>query len=172
MAIACLAERAPCLPLRMSSISSRTNSPACVLGAFPARAFFRARSRVRFSGMGFPSVEFSQLVLRALEHGALRARHAAAGAVEVEVEHGHGGAKRRALAPAAVLRRSLKRLSHRARRALSKHAVLKIKRIAGAHHVRGPTFAPLSHRPRGAMRVPARPLLLSAARFLRRRGWR
>src|SRR5207245_117853 len=31
IAIACLAERAPCLPSRTCSISSRTNSPACVL---------------------------------------------------------------------------------------------------------------------------------------------
>ena len=36
MAIACLVERAPCLPSRMCSISSRTNSPACVDGAFPS----------------------------------------------------------------------------------------------------------------------------------------
>lgn len=35
MAIACLLDRAPCLPLRMWSISSRTNSPACVVGALP-----------------------------------------------------------------------------------------------------------------------------------------
>jgi hypothetical protein len=33
MAMACLVERAPCLPRRMCSISSRTNSPACVVGA-------------------------------------------------------------------------------------------------------------------------------------------
>src|SRR5215204_2348825 len=31
MAIACFADRAPCLPSRTCSISSRTNSPACVL---------------------------------------------------------------------------------------------------------------------------------------------
>ncbi len=35
IAIACFVDRAPCLPFRMCSISSRTNSPACVLGAFP-----------------------------------------------------------------------------------------------------------------------------------------
>jgi hypothetical protein len=35
MAIACFVERAPCLPSRMCSISSCTNSPACVLGALP-----------------------------------------------------------------------------------------------------------------------------------------
>jgi hypothetical protein len=34
IAIACLVERAPCLPRRTCSISSRTNSPACVDGAF------------------------------------------------------------------------------------------------------------------------------------------
>src|SRR5947208_4158 len=32
IAIACLVLRAPCLPFRMCSISSRTNAPACVLG--------------------------------------------------------------------------------------------------------------------------------------------
>jgi hypothetical protein len=35
IAMACLAERAPCLPSRTCSISSWTNSPACVLGALP-----------------------------------------------------------------------------------------------------------------------------------------
>src|SRR2546423_15482820 len=90
MAIACLVERAPCLPLRMSSISSRTNSPATVLADFPARAFLRARSSVRFSGMGgFPFKETSQLPFGAFQHFALRARQRAAGAVEVKVEHRH-----------------------------------------------------------------------------------
>lgn len=42
MAIACFVERAPCSPLRMASISSRTNSPACVEGASPSRLSFRA----------------------------------------------------------------------------------------------------------------------------------
>src|SRR5918999_621076 len=51
IAIACLVERAPCFPSRMCSISSRTNSPACVLGALPSRLSRRARSIVSFSGM-------------------------------------------------------------------------------------------------------------------------
>src|SRR6185503_19040461 len=51
IAIACFAERAPCFPSRMCSISSRTNSPACVLADFPARLALRARSTVFFSGM-------------------------------------------------------------------------------------------------------------------------
>jgi len=42
IAMACFVERAPCLPSRMWSISSRTNSPAWVEGAFPSRASFRA----------------------------------------------------------------------------------------------------------------------------------
>ena len=42
-AIACFDERAPCLPLRMWSISSRTNSPAAVDGRFPVE-----RSRFAF----------------------------------------------------------------------------------------------------------------------------
>jgi hypothetical protein len=46
MAIACFVERAPCFPSRTWSISSRTNSPACVDGAFPSRASSRARSSV------------------------------------------------------------------------------------------------------------------------------
>jgi hypothetical protein len=37
IAMACFVDRAPCLPSRMWSISSRTNSPACVLGALPSR---------------------------------------------------------------------------------------------------------------------------------------
>src|SRR4051812_42750765 len=52
MAIACLVLRAPCLPSRTCSISSRTNSPACVVGALPSRASLRARSTVFFSGIG------------------------------------------------------------------------------------------------------------------------
>jgi hypothetical protein len=40
MAIACLADRAPCFPLRIWRTSSRTNSPACVLGALPSRRSF------------------------------------------------------------------------------------------------------------------------------------
>ena len=46
IAIACLAERAPCLPSRICSISSRTNSPACVLADFPSRLSSAARSSV------------------------------------------------------------------------------------------------------------------------------
>src|SRR5439155_902304 len=44
MAMACLVDRAPCFPSRMCSISSRTNSPACVLGAFPSALSRLARS--------------------------------------------------------------------------------------------------------------------------------
>src|SRR5437868_6255524 len=51
MAIACSGERAPCLPSRMCSISSRTNSPAWVVGALPSRSSSRARSIVSFSGI-------------------------------------------------------------------------------------------------------------------------
>src|SRR5439155_22076008 len=51
MAIACLVDRAPCLPSRTCSISSRTNSPAWVLGAFPSFLSSSARSKVSFSGI-------------------------------------------------------------------------------------------------------------------------
>ena len=51
IAIACFAFFAPCLPARMRSISSFTNSPACVLADFPARLSRRARSMVAFSGI-------------------------------------------------------------------------------------------------------------------------
>src|SRR5262249_13646347 len=51
MAIACLLERAPCLPFRMCSISSLTNSPACVLADFPALLSAIARFNVCFSGI-------------------------------------------------------------------------------------------------------------------------
>ena len=51
MAIACLLERAPCLPSRTCSISSRTNSPAWVLADFPCALSLRARALVRSSGM-------------------------------------------------------------------------------------------------------------------------
>ena len=48
MAIACSGDRAPCSPRRILRISSRTNSPAWVLGALPARLSLRAFSMVRF----------------------------------------------------------------------------------------------------------------------------
>jgi hypothetical protein len=51
IAMACLVERAPCFPSRTWCISSRTNSPACVDGALPARLSARARSTVSFSGI-------------------------------------------------------------------------------------------------------------------------
>jgi len=51
MAIACLVDRAPCRPSRIRSISSRTNSPACVEGDFPSASVRRARSRVFLSGI-------------------------------------------------------------------------------------------------------------------------
>jgi hypothetical protein len=51
MAMACFAERAPCLPARTWRTSSRTNSPACVVGDFPSRLSRLARAIVLFSGM-------------------------------------------------------------------------------------------------------------------------
>src|SRR4051812_23803195 len=51
MAMACLVERAPCLPWRTCSISSSTNGPACVVGAFPSCLALRAFLSVVFSGM-------------------------------------------------------------------------------------------------------------------------
>src|SRR5215510_15429382 len=114
MAIACFAERAPCFPSRTWRICSRTNSPACVLGDLPSRAFRRARSTVRFSGMRSPSasgglfaVELSKLPLRALEDVLLRLRHPLPRAVDVEIEHRHRRAERRALASSAALGRAL-----------------------------------------------------------------
>jgi hypothetical protein len=58
MAMACLAERAPCFPSRTCRISSRTNSPACVVGALPARLSLRARSIVLCSGMSSTTSTF------------------------------------------------------------------------------------------------------------------
>ena len=57
IAIACLVERAPCLPWRICSISSRTNSPAWVEGALPSASSWRARSIVFFSGI---TIEFAR----------------------------------------------------------------------------------------------------------------
>ena len=51
MAIACSGDRAPCSPSRICSISSRTNSPAWVLGDLPSRSSSRACSMVSFSGI-------------------------------------------------------------------------------------------------------------------------
>lgn len=44
IAMACFAERAPCLPSRTCSISSRTNSPAAVEALLPSRRSSSARS--------------------------------------------------------------------------------------------------------------------------------
>lgn len=55
IAMACFADFAPCFPLRICSISSRTNSPAWVVGAFPSFLSFFARSIALFSGIkGLP----------------------------------------------------------------------------------------------------------------------
>jgi hypothetical protein len=51
IAIACSVDRAPCFPSRMWSISSRTNSPACVDGDFPSRLSRCARRIVSFDGI-------------------------------------------------------------------------------------------------------------------------
>src|SRR4029453_10717108 len=51
IAIACLVERAPCLPSRTWWISSRTNSPACVEGDLPSSLSRSARSNVSCSGI-------------------------------------------------------------------------------------------------------------------------
>jgi hypothetical protein len=50
IAMACFVDRAPCFPARISSISSRTNSPAWVEADFPSRSSRRARSMVCFFG--------------------------------------------------------------------------------------------------------------------------
>jgi hypothetical protein len=52
MAIACLADRAPCLPRRTCSISSRTYSPACVVPALRCRLSLSALRNVSCLGIG------------------------------------------------------------------------------------------------------------------------
>src|SRR5262245_56902352 len=75
MAIACLVDRAPCLPPRTWWNSSRTNSPACADGDFPCRLSRRARSMVLRSGI---SASFS--ALETIDR-ATRKAHALAGLV-------------------------------------------------------------------------------------------
>jgi hypothetical protein len=55
IAIACFVDFAPCFPSRMWCISSRTNSPACVLAAFPCCLSRCARLNVSCSGIVNPS---------------------------------------------------------------------------------------------------------------------
>src|SRR6267143_2134125 len=121
--------------------------------------------------MGFPSVEFPELPFRALEHLALRARKALAAAIDVEVQHRHRRAERRALAAPAALGRALERTRDGARAAPREDAALEVERIARTHDARRPAFRPLCHKRRAAMVVPRR-RLSSAARFLARRGSR
>jgi hypothetical protein len=54
MAMACLMFRAPWTPSRTCSISSRTNSPACVEGALPFFASSRARRTTSDSAIATP----------------------------------------------------------------------------------------------------------------------
>src|SRR5207302_9380800 len=57
IAIACFGDRTPCLPSRTWWISSRTNSPAAVVGALPSARSSRAFSSASlspFSGMSPP----------------------------------------------------------------------------------------------------------------------
>jgi hypothetical protein len=49
--MACCGDLAPCSPRRILWISSRTNSPACVVGAFPSRLSLLAFSIVPLSGI-------------------------------------------------------------------------------------------------------------------------
>ena len=72
-----------------------------------------------------------QLTLGALEHPLLRGAQALAGAVDVEVEHGHGGLIGRGLPPLAPKRRATERGGHRSRAALFEDAGLEVQRIAG-----------------------------------------
>src|SRR5207253_9121455 len=51
MAMACSGDLAPCSPRRILWISSRTNSPAWVVGALPSRLSLRAFSTVLLSGI-------------------------------------------------------------------------------------------------------------------------
>ena len=57
IAMTCCAERAPCLPSRIWWNSSRMNSPAWVVGAFPSCLSRRARSRTFRLGMIRTSVK-------------------------------------------------------------------------------------------------------------------
>ncbi len=62
MAMACLMFRAPWIPSRTCSISSRTNSPACVEGALPFFASSRARRTTSDSAIATPRLEFPFLI--------------------------------------------------------------------------------------------------------------
>ena len=75
MAIACFAERAPCLPSRMCSISSRTNAPAWVDGDLPSRFALRASAMVFFSGIG--SSRDERVAILVLVHGTQGPAHIA-----------------------------------------------------------------------------------------------
>lgn len=57
MAIAWFADRAPCFPSRIWCISSRTNSPACVLGDFPSRLSCSAFRITSSSGISHHPVQ-------------------------------------------------------------------------------------------------------------------
>jgi hypothetical protein len=63
IAIACLVERAPCFPSRTCSISSRTNSPAWVVGALPCRFACLARRSVFCSGNVHLAVADQQITM-------------------------------------------------------------------------------------------------------------
>lgn len=86
------------------------------------------------------SVEFTKFVFRSLKDFALLGWKLLAGTVDIEVEHRHGGAKRGALAPVAVVGGRLEGQGDPARVIPGEHARFEIQSVTGLSDLLGPTF--------------------------------
>src|SRR5207248_55596 len=79
-------------------------------------------------------------------------RERLAAAVDLEVEHRHGGPERARPAPTARLRRPLQRLRHLLRSGFLEDSALEVERIASLHDAGGPFASGFAVAPRSRPR--------------------
>jgi len=86
-------------------------------------------------------LEYSaQLFFGLLKYPFLFCRQIFSGAVNIEIEHGHGGAEWIGLAPEAIICRTFKRLCDLAGIRKREHSLFKVKRVAFFCNPAGPVF--------------------------------
>lgn len=87
-----------------------------------------------------PAIQLAKLFLGFFEDFALFEGKFFACPVDVEVEHGHCGPKRRTLAPVAGIRRPFERACNLPRIIPRKHALFNIQRVTGFGNLLRPKF--------------------------------